>query len=221
MRNVTLKGLLAHKLRLALTALAIVLGVTFISGTFILTDTLHNTFTTLFGNIYPRSTSRSAAWPSSAPAAGAIAQPAARVAAGHRRAGCPASTVADGSVTGYAQFVARDGKADRDRRRAHHRRELRPVPAALRAAPRSAGRPPSGPDDVVMDAGTAQKYGFSVGQRVRVLLGRTAPRTFTITGIAQFGTANNLAGATLAAFTLPTAQALLDEAGPARRHQRA
>ena len=54
MRKVTIKGLLAHKLRLALTALAIVLGVTFISGTFVLTDTLHNTFTTLFGNIYQK-----------------------------------------------------------------------------------------------------------------------------------------------------------------------
>src|SRR5271169_2574693 len=52
MVKVTLRGLLAHKLRLALTALAIVLGVTFISGTLVLTDTLHNTFTTLFGHIY-------------------------------------------------------------------------------------------------------------------------------------------------------------------------
>jgi putative ABC transport system permease protein len=54
MRNVTIKGLLAHKLRLALTALAIVLGVTFISGTFVLTDTLNNTFSVLFGNIYQK-----------------------------------------------------------------------------------------------------------------------------------------------------------------------
>ena len=54
MWNVTIKGLLAHKLRLALTALAIVLGVTFISGTFVLTDTLHNTFNVLFGNIYSK-----------------------------------------------------------------------------------------------------------------------------------------------------------------------
>ena len=47
MWKVTLKGLLAHKLRLALTALAIILGVTFISGSLVLTDTLHDTFTTL------------------------------------------------------------------------------------------------------------------------------------------------------------------------------
>ena len=52
MWRVTIKGLLAHKLRLALTALAIVIGVTFIAGTFVLTDTLHSTFNTLFSNIY-------------------------------------------------------------------------------------------------------------------------------------------------------------------------
>ena len=52
MRKVTLRGLLAHKLRLALTALAIVLGVTFISGTFVLTDTLNSTFSTLFSSVY-------------------------------------------------------------------------------------------------------------------------------------------------------------------------
>ena len=52
MKRVVFRGLLAHKLRLALTALAIVLGVTFISGTLVLTDTLHNTFNTLFGHIY-------------------------------------------------------------------------------------------------------------------------------------------------------------------------
>jgi len=38
--NATLKSLLAHKLRLALTALAVVLGVMFMAGTFVLTDTI-------------------------------------------------------------------------------------------------------------------------------------------------------------------------------------
>jgi putative ABC transport system permease protein len=52
MWKVTVKGLLAHKFRLALTGLAIVLGVTFVSGTLVLTDTLHQTFTTLFSTIY-------------------------------------------------------------------------------------------------------------------------------------------------------------------------
>ena len=63
-----------------------------------------------------------------------------------------------------------------------------------------------------MDLGTAQKYDFKVGQSVRILL-QGPTRTFTITGIARFGTANNLAGATLAAFDTPTAQALLGSVG--------
>ena len=63
-----------------------------------------------------------------------------------------------------------------------------------------------------MDQGTATKFGFHVGNRVTILL-PGAPRVFTISGIVKFGTANNLAGATIAAFTLPTAQALFDKAG--------
>ena len=48
MRRVMIKGLLAHKLRLALTALSVVLGVGFVAGTFVLTDTLSSTFDNLF-----------------------------------------------------------------------------------------------------------------------------------------------------------------------------
>ena len=45
MVRTTLRNLLAHKLRLALSALAIVLGVAFVAGTMIFTDTLNKTFT--------------------------------------------------------------------------------------------------------------------------------------------------------------------------------
>src|SRR5690349_10180384 len=48
MWKATWKGLLAHKLRLVLTSLAIILGVSFVAGTFVLTDTLNNVFTNLF-----------------------------------------------------------------------------------------------------------------------------------------------------------------------------
>ena len=48
MWRATLKGLLAHKVRLGLTALAIVLGVGFVSGTYLLTDTMNRAFDNLF-----------------------------------------------------------------------------------------------------------------------------------------------------------------------------
>ena len=46
----TLKGLLAHKLRFLLTGLAVVLGVGFMAGTLVFTDTLDHGFKSLFDN---------------------------------------------------------------------------------------------------------------------------------------------------------------------------
>src|SRR5471032_2183981 len=48
MIKVAIKGLLGRKLRAALTALAIVLGVAMVSGTYVLTDTIKKGFTTIF-----------------------------------------------------------------------------------------------------------------------------------------------------------------------------
>ena len=51
MLKATLKGVLAHKVRLLLTALAVVLGVGFVAGTYVLTDTLNATFDNLFDEV--------------------------------------------------------------------------------------------------------------------------------------------------------------------------
>ena len=48
MIGVSLRSLLSHKLRLALTTIAVILGVSFVAGTFILTDTINATFTSIF-----------------------------------------------------------------------------------------------------------------------------------------------------------------------------
>ena len=211
MRNVTIKGLLAHKLRLALTALAIVLGVTFISGTFVLTDTLNNTFSVLFGNIYQKIDFqvRGVAQLGSA-GANATRNPIPESLLTTIRQ-LPGVEAAQGAVEGYAQFVARDGKPIVTGGAPTLGVNFDPNPqlSDLRVV---TGNPPQAPGEVVMDAGTAGKYHFAVGQSVRILFAGSA-RTFTISGIAQFGTADNLAGATLAAFTLPVAQQVMQEVG--------
>ena len=48
MIKLALKGLLARKLRTALTGFAVVLGVAFVAGTFIFTDTIDASFKDLF-----------------------------------------------------------------------------------------------------------------------------------------------------------------------------
>ncbi len=52
MRRVALRGLLARKTRLALTALAVALGVTLISGTYVFTDTINSSFDRIFSEAY-------------------------------------------------------------------------------------------------------------------------------------------------------------------------
>ncbi len=134
MRNVTLKGLLAHKLRLALTALAIILGVTFISGTFVLTDTLQSTFNTLFGTIYSKVDFQVRGAAQLGSGANATRNPLPESVLATVRT-VPGVAVADGQVQGYAQFVARDGQAIATGGAPTLGRQLRPVPAAVRAAP--------------------------------------------------------------------------------------
>ncbi|MEI7859651.1 MAG: FtsX-like permease family protein [Acidimicrobiales bacterium] len=205
MWKVTVSGLLAHKLRLALTAVAIVLGVTFISGTLVLTDTLHSTFTSLFGHIYQNvdfEVRGKAAFTDSSGIGSVRKAVPDSVLAQVRQV--PGVSIAEGTVTGYAQFVAPDGKAvtTGGAPTIGVSYNTHPQLAALRL---SAGRAPTLPGDVAMDRGTATKYHFAVGDRVKILL-IGPPETFTISGIVRFGTADNLAGATLAAFALPAAQ---------------
>src|SRR5690349_25018357 len=52
---VALKGLWGRKLRTALTALAIVLGVSMISGTYVLTDTITAAFTNIVDDSFKHS----------------------------------------------------------------------------------------------------------------------------------------------------------------------
>ncbi len=210
MWKVTVKGLLAHKLRLALTAIAIVLGVTFVSGTFILTDTLHNTFTTLFSNIYQNIDFQVRGTAQFGSGGSAVRNPIPESILSSVR-DVPGVEAASGVVQGYAQFVSRDGKAVSTGGAPTLGLSFDPDPriSELHVVE---GRAPTTSHDVVMDVGTAQKFGFKVGDQVRILLAGP-PRTFTITGLTRFGTADNLAGATLAAFTMPTAQAVLGDEG--------
>ena len=211
MRNVTLKGLLAHKLRLLLTGLAIILGVTFISGTYILTDTLHNTFTSLYSSVYSKIDFQVRGVAQfGGDTSNAVRDPFPESLLAKVRS-VPGVEGAAGSVTGYAQLIAPDGKAiangSSPTEGMNYDPNLRdPVLNVVQ------GAPPVTAGEVVVDAATAQKYGFRVGQRVRILFVGPS-RTFTISGIIQFASAGDLGGATLAGFSLPTAQAVLDETG--------
>ena len=68
------------------------------------------------------------------------------------------------------------------------------------------GHPPGASNEIVIDKGSADKGHFRVGEEAKVLTG-LPPKNYKIVGIARFGSADNLAGASVVLFTLPEAQA--------------
>ncbi|HSV64653.1 MAG TPA: FtsX-like permease family protein [Mycobacteriales bacterium] len=207
----TLKGLAAHKLRLAMTALAIVLGVGFVAGTYVLTDTINKTFTDLFTQttkgvdvaIRTKETFSVQGNPQRAPLPAALLD---------QVRGINGVRVAEGNVGGYAQFVGRSGKPVTTGGAPTLGVSVGSAPELQQALTLREGRLPAGPDDVAVDAATARKQGFHIGDRVKILF-QGPPREFTVVGVLGFGQADNLAGATLAGFDLATAQQVLNRVG--------
>jgi putative ABC transport system permease protein len=215
MRKITLRGLVTRKLRLALTALAIVLGVTFVTGTLVLGDTLNRTFDNLIGTAYQHVSFEirgKAAWDDNSTTVNSTAArkpvPQSLAAAVSR---VPGVSFAFGSVSGYAQFMTRDGDAIGNGGGSTLGFSFDPNPQ-LSPYRLVAGRAPTTAHEVVMDKATATKHHFAVGDRVLINL-PDRPQTFTISGLVTFGSANNLAGVTLAGFDVPTAQALFNARG--------
>jgi putative ABC transport system permease protein len=215
--HATLKSLFARKLRLALTALAIVLGVGFVAGTYVLTDTMNKAFNDLFAqansatDVIVRATQAftpSAAGPGGG--SGTTRNPISADLLVTVRA-VPGVQTATGDLSGYAQLV--DPKTGKTiggigpPTIGTNWNETSNAILDLRS-----GTAPTGLGQVVIDAATAEKYDLTVGQRVRILF-QGPPGEFTIVGIAGFGSADNLAGATLALFDTATAQKVLGKQG--------
>jgi putative ABC transport system permease protein len=212
MRNATLKGLLAHKFRLAATALAIVLGVSFVAGTYVLTDTITASFDSLFRQV----TQGIDVAVRSQETFGGFET-------GEVRDPMPASLlervkavdgvrVAEGNVTGYAQLVGRDGKPVTTGGAPSLGVSFNRDTAFTAGSDVRSGRLPGGPTELVVDAKTAEDTGFKVGDQVKVLFQGPA-RSFTISGVIGFGEADNLGGARLVGFDLATAQEVLNREG--------
>jgi len=218
MWRATFKALLANKLRLVLTALSVVLGVGFVAGTYVLTDTMNAAFEELFDQttgaadvVARSSTAFDASLTEGSGGGGSEERQPFPEGVLDDVAALPDVDVATGDVQGYAQMV--DPRTDEviggvgPPTIGTNWSELADQILDIRA-----GSPPAGPDDVVVDAATARTAELSVGDRIRILF-QGPPREFTVSGIAGFGEADNLAGATLAVFDLETAQEVLEKEG--------
>jgi len=212
MFRATVRGLLAHRVRLALTALAIALGTAFMAGSLVFTATLTHSLDSLFAqsatgtdviveHVIPHGSSLGAGSGGNRPIPASLAA---------ALRGVHGVAAADGVVAARAVLLGRNA---------------RPLPGQFAAAlswphdapfqavfTRRTGNPPGEPDQIMIDRASARKGHYKVGDRIKVAIGGQA-RPFVISGITGYGSADSIAGGSMAIFSLPAAQHLFGLAG--------
>lgn len=219
MLKIALKGVLAHKLRLAMTAIAIVLGVAFVSGTYVFTDSIKSSFDDIFEGVnanvdlYVQGISD---FGFSMPLidediVGDLSEMDGVV------------TVVP-SVEGIAQLLAPapcEIGADADLERPCPIGGNGPPTLGFSYLPEGEGLTPfdvtegdwpRAADEIVVDSFSAEANDLAVGQAIQVIT-PVGIEAFRISGIGTFAGADNLLGATLTVFQFETAQRVFDAEG--------
>jgi putative ABC transport system permease protein len=214
MIKVAIAGLMGRKLRTALTALAIVLGVAMVSGTLVLTDSIDKAFNFIYTDVRQGSdaviSGKSAFDINNQNNQGTFAPtlPGSLLA---KVDALPEVSEAEGSVSGEAQLIDSKGKAIVFGGAPNLGFSISNPQSPFNVLTLVSGSwPRSG--EVVIDSNTAKKKHLVTGGDVGVQA-EGPVKQFRISGIVKFGSASALGGATLAGFDLPTAQKLFQKPG--------
>jgi len=208
----TLKGLLTRKLRTALTAIAIVLGVATVSGTFVLTDSIDKAFDSIFTEVYsgtdatitPKSpfdtgdgsgTTEASFDESLLPKVQAL----------------PDVAGAIGGVASENAQLVQDGKAIAFGGAPNLGFSVDPSKPKFNTLTLVGGSWP-GPNEVVIDQATADKKDIAVGSTIGVQV-EGPVETLEVSGFVKLGGVSSIGGATLTGFDLRTAQRLFGKVG--------
>ena len=207
MTRVVLRGLLARRLRLGLTAFAVALGVTLVAGTYVFTDTINASFDQIFTKAYDKTD--------------IVVSPGDAVnGQDDNRPPMPASvldkvrstdgvTNAEGGIFDFgATVLTPQGKKIGQggiiaSRRDDQRYELFDV---------AEGQLPSAAGQVAIDRSTAKRKHLKVGDQV-LIAAQTPKQAFRIVGIIKIQGVDSLGGAPVAMLTLPEAQRITGKVG--------
>src|SRR5262249_44954301 len=214
MWKVTRRGLAANKIRFVLTAIAVVLGVAFVSGTLVLTATIQKTFDDLFANIYKTTDAvvRAPEVLSSDFGAGQRPNVPESLLAKVQRVPGVQEAIGDVQIP-YAQVVDKDGNAVGNPGQGAPTLGFGYHPnSQLSVFHLYQGRGPQTADEIALDKHTADVAKLHIGDQVKILT-IAAPKEYHLVGIVRFGNADSLAGASATLFTLQHAQALANAVG--------
>src|SRR3954449_881970 len=202
MTKVALRGLMSRKLRSVLTGFAVVIGVAFVVGKLVFTDTINESFKSLFERVQKGVDVSVEAH--QAVKADFEAPPT-----------MPASTLdkvkATSGVDAAEGGVSADGTLLDDKGEPIKSNGPPTIIVSGSTQKRfesldyKSGGAPKTPDEVAIDRGTSKKYGFKVGSPVTVQ-GDAPAKQYKVSGVATLGDRDSLGGSRLVVMTLPEAQ---------------
>ena len=212
MTRVALKGISSRRMRTALTMFAIVLGVAMVSGAYTLTDTMRGASDSLSDAAYDGT-----AGVVSAKTAFDLenddqlgARPTIPASTLDEVRGVPGVENAVGNISDEARIIGKDG--DVVGGGPYFGSGVDPKAGDLTPFRLKEGRFATASGEVVIDAGTADKEGYGVGDEISVQ-GRGPERTLRVTGIATFGDVDSIGTATFVLMDLPAAQDMFQKQG--------
>lgn len=209
MWRVTWRNLFARKVRLLLSGFAIVLGVAFVAGSFILTDTIKDAFTGIIKGstadveVAPKGAGDFDSGSDSRTIAASVVQQLSQL---------PEAAAVEGTSSVEGVYVL-----DKDHKLvsgggapgfAYNYGEIRAI-TGNQIFTITDGTAPVGNDEIALDQQTADKAGYQVGDRVALVTPGPKPQmTVTLSGIVRFGRTGNAGGATLTIFSQQAIQDL-------------
>ncbi|MDG3012111.1 FtsX-like permease family protein [Rhodococcus sp. D2-41] len=202
MRRVSLRNLAAHKVRLVLTVLSVVLGTAFVTGSFVFTDTLHSTFNGIFAN-----TTQNVDVQVSAKDTWAVGVPNEDVA---KIKALPNVRVVDPQISGQIVLIGSDGTPVRSGGAPSIGLAYQPPEQTL-AQPMHivSGTAPQQPGQIVLNEGAASLAGIQAGGHAKILVPTVGMQDVTVTGIYSMST--DTGGFVGAAFTEAQARSLFTD----------
>ena len=204
-----MRGLMAHKVRLIATAVSVLLGVAFMSGTQVLTSSVSASFDKVFADVYasidvvvrssnkvetPFGSQRTRISESVVPTI----------------TGVPGVEAAEGQVVGQIRVLDKQGEPLVATQGPPNFGLNWLTSPSLNGWNVVEGTAPSGATDIVLDAKTAKDGKYAVGDPVQVSVTKGV-QTFTVVGVAKFGKLDTWGGAQAALFATPTIQSLVGE----------
>ena len=206
MTKVSLRGFAQRKLRAFVTALAVLLGVAFIAGSYVLTDTINRSFDDIFDVAYAGT---DVAISSSTTAQGDVEPPPFPARYLGRVREVPGVEKAAGGIFSTVRFV--DAKGDQLSSSFAPEFVSSTAPKPFDTLTYLEGHPPETASEASIDQSTADREGLEIGGTLRIA-GEAGVKSYRIVGIQRLGNTSS-GGSGTAQLTLPEAQRLTGKEG--------